>query len=264
MKIRLGSIRSLLLASCLFVSGAAQAGEATGPGLASLEGKRVGILEGTVHGDAARAKLSGFTLLYYMTFTDLLAALRTGGVDAIIGDIPMLATAAASEPGLALIREKMQDGNYAFATNKERADLAERISGILRELNQDGTLKRLHAKWVTGPEAERVLPRAANQGGGGAVLRYGVADIGRPFVYQNADGELIGYDVELGMIVAEKLGMQLKLQEFLFAHLFQAVNNNLVDVIGSAVTVAPDREEEVKFTAPYFRSGSAAMVRSGR
>jgi ABC-type amino acid transport/signal transduction systems, periplasmic component/domain len=248
-----------LLLLCVGPIACSQGGENPGPSIAGLDGKRVGLLEGSTDAAVLWSKLSGFTMLYFMTVNDLVNAVRSGSVDAIVFDIPTLAVIEAGNPGLMLIREKLQDANYALAVHKNNARLAEQVDVILRELNQDGTLKRLHAKWITGPEAERVLPQVPP--GGNGVLRYGVADIGRPFVYQDAEGKLIGFDIELGMIIAHKLGLQFHPQEFVYAHLVQAVVNNLVDIAGTAISVTPEREQEVKFTTPYFRSGSAAMIR---
>lgn len=249
---------SFLLAFCLVpcVSGAGE-----GPGtFAFLQGKRIGVLEGSMNGEAIRKKVPEFTMLYFMTANDLVTALKSGDVEAIVSDAPALAVLAQGDRSLRLIRDLLQDDNYAFATSKKATELNERISAILRELAQDGTLKRLHAKWVTGPEEGRTLPGITP--GGERVLRFGVAEMGRPFVYQNKEGKLIGYDIELAMILAQKLGMTLHLQEMLFAHLIQSIANGSVDVIGASITVTPERSEEVLFTAPYFRGGAAVMVRA--
>lgn len=234
---------------------------AGGPALGSLRGKRIGVLDGSMNAEAAREKIQEFTMLHFMHNPEMVEGLKSGRVDAILSDAPFLAMLAARDPSVALVREKLEDYDYALAVHKDNKNLADKVNAVLREFMQDGTLRRLHGKWLTGPEAERTLPQPP---AGGGVLRVGVVDVGQPFAYQNADGKLVGYDIELATLVAAKLGLRAEFKELLFAHLVQDVVNKNVDIAISSLSINPERAELILFTEPYFRSGSAAMVRSGR
>lgn len=224
-----------------------------------LHGKRIGVLEGTMNGEAIRKKIPDFTLLYYMTTPDLVSALKSGGLDAIIGDIPCLVAWSAREPSFRMLRGALQEDVYALAVRKDAADLQDAVNAVLREFRGDGTLERLHNKWMTGPDEGKVLPELPPAGE--RVLRYAVTDLGEPFSYQDAEGRLIGYDIELAMLIAQKLGVTLDLKEMLFAHLIQSVVAGNADIAGSALTVTPERQEEVLFTLPYYRGGAGVLVR---
>lgn len=261
MKTNSGVTKVLVSALCLAVALAASAaaGEAI-RGVEDLKGKRIGVLEGSLNGDALRAKVPEFVLLYFMTTTDLVGALRSGEVAAIAHDTPTLMVLAATDPSFALLPGAIQEDNYALAVNKDNAQLAEQVNAVLREFRNDGTLEALHKKWVSGPAAGKVMPKDVGVSGE-RVLRFAIADMGMPFAYLDAEGNLIGHDVELGMRIADKLGMRLHIQEMLFAHLLQSVSMGTVDLAGSAITVTADRAEQVRFSIPYYRGGVAVMIK---
>lgn len=260
MKTTFGHMQMLTILFCLAVALTvdARAGESI-QGVEDLHGKRIGVLEGTMNGEAIRKRIPDFTLLYYMTTADLLSALKSGGLDAIIADIPSLVAWSARDPDFRMLREPLQEDTYAMAARKDAKELIERVNATLREFRTDGTLERLHNKWMAGPPQGKVLAQIPE--GGNGVLRYAVADMGEPFVYQDAEGKLIGYDVELGMLIANKLGVKLELKEMLFAHLIQAVVNGNADLAASAISITPERQEEVIFSLPYYRGGAGIMVR---
>lgn len=258
MKIRAIALGILFCILAAVVSVAA-AGEPAGPNTAELHGKRIGVLEGSTNGEAIRSKIPEFTLLYFMTSTDLLTALKSGGLDAVIADLPVIAGWAARDGSFRMLPGVLQEGNYAIAMRKDANQLAERVNAILREFRADGTLERLHNKWVAGPAEGKVLPDIPNEGEG--VLRFAVAEVGAPFMYLNAEEKAVGYDIELGMLIANKLGAKLEIKEMLFAHLLQAVVNGSADMAASALSVTPDRQEEVLFSLPYYRGGSGVLVR---
>lgn len=263
MKIKYGITRTIGLAFCLgaVLAAGASSGESSIQKVDDLHGKRIGVLEGSMNGEAIRQKIPDFTLLYYMTTPDLLSSLKSGGLDAVIAEIPALILWTAKDPELRMLREPLQENTYALITGKNSKELCDRVNAILREFRSDGTLERLHNKWMTGPAEGKKLPEIPDAGGETQVLRYGVADIGEPFVYQDADGNLIGYDVELGLLIANKLGAKLELKEWLFAHLLQAAAAGNIDLGASSISVTPERQEEVLFTLPYYRGGAGILVR---
>jgi len=74
-------------------------------------------------------------------------------------------------------------------------------------LRNSGALKRIEEKWFGKDDAAKVLP-AGKPSGGNGTLRFGTNGDVAPFVYVK-DGELVGYDIEIVMAIAEKLGLKL-------------------------------------------------------
>lgn len=92
-------------------------------------------------------------------------------------------------------------------------------------------------------------------------LTYGVAATFPPFEYK--DGEkLVGFDIELGEAIAEKLGLKNKALNMEFKGLIPALKGKRIDIINSAMYIKPEREEQVDFV-PYMRIGEEIVVKKG-
>jgi polar amino acid transport system substrate-binding protein len=85
-----------------------------------------------------------------------------------------------------------------------------------------------------------------------------------PFVLKQ-DGELTGFSIDLWDALARRLNADFTLME-LGLHSddqqLQAVQRGDADVAISAITMTPEREEQVDFAVPYFDSGLQIIVRS--
>ena len=92
-------------------------------------------------------------------------------------------------------------------------------------------------------------------------LSYGVAATFAPFEFTR-DGQLTGFDVELGAALAAKLGLAPAPLNIEFRGLIPALQGRRVDVINSAMYINPARSEQVDFV-PYMRIGQQLVVRKG-
>ncbi len=85
-----------------------------------------------------------------------------------------------------------------------------------------------------------------------------------PFEYHKlVDGkdEIVGSDVELGKIIAGKLGVEWVPSDLAFDTLITALNTNKVDMIISAMEPKEDRKENADFTDAYYGAGSSVIIR---
>lgn len=83
-----------------------------------------------------------------------------------------------------------------------------------------------------------------------------------PFEYIQGT-EVVGFDVEIGKIIAEELGKELIIQDMEFAQLLGAVDTGKVDFIAAGMTATPERAEQVDFTDGYFQSNQVIIVKEG-
>ena len=81
-----------------------------------------------------------------------------------------------------------------------------------------------------------------------------------PFEYLGADGQPAGVDVDMGKLVADKLGVKYKVLDMDFGLLVEALKNGKGDMIAAGMTVTPEREEQVDFTDTYAQAGQAILV----
>lgn len=88
---------------------------------------------------------------------------------------------------------------------------------------------------------------------------YAMSGIYKPFNYKE-NGELTGFDVELGKALAEKMDMKAVPMTFPYESIIQGLLDDKFDAILGSMTVTEDRLKVVNFTDTYYRSGSQLFV----
>lgn len=88
----------------------------------------------------------------------------------------------------------------------------------------------------------------------------GIDDQFPPMGFVGDDGQLTGFDVELAKLVAEKLGVEAKIQPINWDSKEMELNNGNIDVIWNGYTILPDRIENVEFTKPYLNNEQVLVV----
>jgi len=83
----------------------------------------------------------------------------------------------------------------------------------------------------------------------------------KPFEYETAEGELVGFDVEIAEAVfAGELGIEYEFQKTAFDTIIESLNNGNFRVIMSAMTINDTRAQEVDFSDPYFTAYQTVLV----
>jgi polar amino acid transport system substrate-binding protein len=92
-------------------------------------------------------------------------------------------------------------------------------------------------------------------------LRVGMSGAQPPFSVKSKDGTLIGYEVDLAKMMANAMGVKLKLVEKPFAELLPALEKGEVDVVMSGMTMTPKRNLRAAFVGPYIISGKSILTK---
>jgi polar amino acid transport system substrate-binding protein len=83
----------------------------------------------------------------------------------------------------------------------------------------------------------------------------------KPFEYKTAEGELVGFDVEIAdAVFAGELGVEYEFQATAFDTIIESLNNGNFRVIMSAMTINETRAQEVDFSDPYFTAYQTVLV----
>ncbi|NWF70429.1 MAG: amino acid ABC transporter substrate-binding protein [Chloroflexi bacterium] len=86
--------------------------------------------------------------------------------------------------------------------------------------------------------------------------------ITQPFEYYDAQGQLVGFDIDLMNATAASLNVTPVWREVAFADLLTVLAQGDVDVVIAAMYVTPAREELVDFSQAYLQSGLVLVVRA--
>lgn len=81
-----------------------------------------------------------------------------------------------------------------------------------------------------------------------------------PWTYHAENGELIGYDTEVGKAIASKLGVEAEFIEGDWDGLFAGLDAKRYDAVINGVDITPDRSEKYDFTTPYAYIRTALLV----
>lgn len=98
--------------------------------------------------------------------------------------------------------------------------------------------------------------------GGGGTLTVG-SDIPYPPFEQGKAPNYTGFDVELVEAMAERIDRTPRFQDTSFDTIFRDLAQGKFEMVASATTITPEREENVDFTDPYYLSEQALLVKEG-
>lgn len=82
-----------------------------------------------------------------------------------------------------------------------------------------------------------------------------------PWTYHDENDELVGYDVEVGKAIAEKLGVTATFVEGEWDGLLAGLDAGRYDIMVNGVGITPERQEKYDFTTPYAYNRTAVIVR---
>jgi polar amino acid transport system substrate-binding protein len=117
--------------------------------------------------------------------------------------------------------------------------------------------------WAAPGWAETALERIERTG----VLRAGTRTDSRPFAYINAEGEWVGFSIDLLERIRAQLEqelsreIQLELTEVTPADRISAVDQGRVDIICESASFTFNRSRFVDFSVGFFRTGTQFLVK---
>src|SRR5690606_20988715 len=83
----------------------------------------------------------------------------------------------------------------------------------------------------------------------------------RPFSYTDKNGEMKGYDIDVGIEIAKRLGQKAEPVKYKFAGIVEGVKNGRFDAAVASHTITDARKKHVDFSIPYYYSGPQIFIR---
>jgi polar amino acid transport system substrate-binding protein len=81
-----------------------------------------------------------------------------------------------------------------------------------------------------------------------------------PLTAKTKDGKLIGIDIDIATIIANEMGVKLKVVQMPFNTLLAALKAGKVDMVLSCMTITSERNLKFAFVGPYFVSGQSILT----
>ena len=240
----------------------AEANQAVKTGWQAYDGKRIGVLTGTLLENIAAENFPNSERLYFDSYPDLSAALLSGKIDAFLADEPNIKMMHYEQPALGYFPDKItrQDVSFAFRKNDEKeAALCEEFNAFLKKIREDGTFDEIDAVWMGTDEAKKTVDMSDLTGENGTI-RVVTTATDNPWSYIR-DGKNVGYDIDIVTRFCRDRGYALELLDVDFSGRISAVQSGKCDFC-TGMNVTDERKEQVLFSDPTYDGGIVLAVPS--
>ncbi|WP_342048590.1 substrate-binding periplasmic protein [Bacillus sp. OTU530] len=118
-----------------------------------LKGKTIGVQMGTSYKDMLEKKDKSLNIQVktYQTLADILNDIQTGRLDGALADAPSFSYIQSKNPNMKyrIVKDYVPSltGKIGIGISKQRPELVEKLNGALKEMKDDGTLKKIYQKW---------------------------------------------------------------------------------------------------------------------
>ncbi|MDX1620361.1 MAG: transporter substrate-binding domain-containing protein [Nitriliruptorales bacterium] len=268
-------LRAGALTAVLALALTACGGDDGGAAIASLEdtsGQTIGVQSATTGEMYANENApDDAEIQAFENPGDLLTALQSGQVDAVLQDLPVNAEFARNNEGFEIVEEYDTGEQYGFAVAEEGSDeLLSAINDALSQLRDGDTYQTIFDKYFATEDAPTEIPSQEPMDGVDA-SNFGLITDGTltvcsdipyaPFEFEE-DGEFTGFDIDLMRAIAQKLGLELEVKAIGFDPIQSgtALNSDQCDVAASAMTITEEREENLNFSEPYYDAKQSLLA----
>lgn len=119
---------------------------------AALEGKRVGVQNGTTHQSFLLEEMPGVTPVPYASYQDAFIDMKNGRIDSVFGDTAVVAEWFKKEQNLAYVGDQVTNkeffGNgFGIAVNQNNAELVAQLNAALETVKANGTYDQIFNKY---------------------------------------------------------------------------------------------------------------------
>ena len=227
-----------------------------------LAGAKIGVQMGTT-GDiyASDYEAEGSTIERYSKGADAVIALKNGKIDCVVIDAEPAKAFVAKNDDLKILEEPFEIEEYAIAVSKDKPELTKSINEALAQLKADGTLDKIASNYIgddTKGKTPYVSPEGVDRSKGKLVMATNAAF--EPYEYYE-DNKIVGVDVDFAQAIADKLGMELTVNDMEFDSIIAAVDSGKADFGAAGMTVTKEREKQVDFSDSYYTGKQMIIVK---
>ncbi|MBR0119766.1 MAG: ATP-binding cassette domain-containing protein [Eubacterium sp.] len=213
-----------------------------------LDGKTVGMLTGAPFEEMVREKSDVKDVLYFSSMADMSLALQSGKLDAYLMNNAVGTLDVNRDSSIALFPEKLQEAPFglAFKKGSDTYTTWQKAFDTIDPADLDAAWE----KWTSADESIKILPEQDWPGSNGEV-NVAACDTLPPMSYVGNDGELLGFDVEVILMIAEKLDVHVNFTGMEFSPIMTEVQTGKSDIGCGSILVTDERRELVDFIEHY-------------
>jgi len=121
-------------------------------GQAALEGKRIGVQNGSTHQSYLLEQLPGVTAVPYSSYQDAFIDMKNGRIDSVFGDTAVVAEWFKKEDNLTYVGDQVTNQEYfgngfGIAVNKSNQELVAQLNKALAAVKANGEYDKIFNKY---------------------------------------------------------------------------------------------------------------------
>ncbi|MBO7913618.1 arginine ABC transporter substrate-binding protein [Vibrio splendidus] len=119
---------------------------------AALEGKRVGVQNGSTHQSFLLEQMTGVTAVPYSSYQDAFIDMKNGRIDSVFGDTAVVAEWFKKEDNLTYVGDQVTNQEYfgngfGIAVNKSNQELVDQLNVALAAVKANGEYDKIFNKY---------------------------------------------------------------------------------------------------------------------
>jgi ABC-type amino acid transport substrate-binding protein len=178
---------------------------------------------------------------------------------------------AKTAKNFTIIEENFGEEFYGIGFRKGDNALTLKVQETLDAMIADGKLAEISNKWF-GKDvavANAAFPRAIEEVEGDTSLEYildkgelilGLDETFPPMGYRDANGDIVGFDIDLATEVCARLGIKLKLQPIDWNAKEMELSTKSIDCIWNGMSITDERVENMNISKPYIANRQVVVT----
>ena len=178
-----------------------------------------------------------------------------------------MTSCGAAKKNLKILDTAYAVEDYAMAISKENEPLKAAIDQALKELTDDGTIPSIIEKYIPSGKTVEKKESVKGEYPDFSTIQEGKLIMAtnayfQPYEYHEGDA-IVGIDPEIAKAVADKLGLELVIEDVEFDSIIAGVQAGKYDIGCAGMTVTEDRLKSVNFSTPYATGVQSVIVVDG-
>ena len=178
-----------------------------------------------------------------------------------------MTSCGAAKKNLKILDTAYAVEDYAMAISKDNEPLKAAIDQALKELTDDGTIPSIIEKYIPSGKTVEKKESVKGEYPDFSTIQEGKLIMAtnayfQPYEYHEGDA-IVGIDPEIAKAVADKLGLELVIEDVEFDSIIAGVQAGKYDIGCAGMTVTEDRLKSVNFSTPYATGVQSVIVVEG-
>lgn len=172
----------------------------------------------------------------------------------------LISCGGAEKAAAKVIDINLTEEEYAFGVDKDQPELLTAVNELIADIKSNGKLDEICNKYFGDGTPTPVTSAKRDDSKDQLVVATNAAF--EPFEYTEGD-KYLGIDMEIAALLAEKLGVELVIENMDFNAVCLTVGEHKCDIAMAGLTVAEDRKEFVNFSESYYTASQKLIIKEG-